>query len=79
MNPELSVDQPEAVRGDDLIEGRRTASILRLIVPTVPRTGEAAVNDPPFTQRSALVTTHIARGKNPVLVTNQGDPMVPNL
>ena len=75
MNPELSVDPTESVGGNDLIEGGRTASILRLIVPAVPRTGEASVHNPPLPQRSSLVPTDIARGKPSILMTNQGDSL----
>ena len=64
MHEDPTVLDLHAEHGNLLREGRRRTTVLDLVLEPVPRTGEASVDEPAFTQRTILVLADTRHRRN---------------
>jgi hypothetical protein len=69
IDEDTAVLNTDAVGGDALVEGGRRLAIVRVEFPTVPRAGDAAVDDLALTERSPLVGTDVRHCRDLTVVT----------
>src|SRR4051812_30120606 len=70
-----STVQPDAISRQLFREGRRRAAVGQPVLITVPRTSDAAVDDPPLAKRTLLVRAQVRQCANLPAVTKDGDAL----
>ena len=74
VHPHLPVPYPDFEGGYGFLMWMRSLAVLGPELETMPRAGDTSVDDAAFAEWSVLMRADIGDGRNPVTISENGDP-----